>query len=335
MQRRVVERLSIGDLDDLAEVHDGDAVRDVAHDREIVRDEEVREPELCLEILEEVDDLRLDRHVQRRHRLIADDQRWLDGERPRDPDALALTARELVRIAVRVLRQESHVGQQLAHAPGALRAVADDAVNGQRLGDDLPDRHPRIQRAVRILEDHLHLATDRTQRVLVERRQVASLEEDLTAGRPLELQDASAGRRLAAPGLADEPEGLAAADLEAHAVDGTDEAASAPEQSAADLEVFHQIRDLQERDAVAHVRAAVRARSRFSASQHALTWPPVFTSRNGGTSTWHRSTAKPHRGVNEHPLGSRVRSGGWPSMGSSRARRGSSRRGTERKSPSV
>ena len=30
-------------LDDLAEVHDGDAVGDVAHDREVVADEEVRE----------------------------------------------------------------------------------------------------------------------------------------------------------------------------------------------------------------------------------------------------------------------------------------------------
>ena len=88
----------------LPEVHDGHAVGDVAHDREIVGDEEVREPELRLEILEQVDDLRLDRDVERGHRLVADDQRGLDGQRPRDPDALALAARELMRIAVRVLR---------------------------------------------------------------------------------------------------------------------------------------------------------------------------------------------------------------------------------------
>ncbi len=33
MQRVVVERLAVRDLDDLAEVHDGDPVGDVAHDR--------------------------------------------------------------------------------------------------------------------------------------------------------------------------------------------------------------------------------------------------------------------------------------------------------------
>ena len=34
-------------LDDAAEVHDGDAVRDVAHDAEVVRDEDERQPELA------------------------------------------------------------------------------------------------------------------------------------------------------------------------------------------------------------------------------------------------------------------------------------------------
>src|SRR5256885_10623543 len=44
------------------------------------------------EVLEEVDDLRLDRDVERRDRLVADDERGLHGERPRDAHALALSA---------------------------------------------------------------------------------------------------------------------------------------------------------------------------------------------------------------------------------------------------
>src|SRR5262249_45395247 len=158
-----------------------------------------------------------------------------------DTDALALATRELVRIAVRVLRQEPDVGQELAHAARAPRAVRDDAGDGQRPGEDLPDGHPRIQRAVRVLGDHLHLSPDRPQRIVVERREVAPLEHDLPAGGPLELQDAPAGGRLAAPGLAHQAERLTAADLEAHAVDGADQAAPASEQAAADLEVLHQI----------------------------------------------------------------------------------------------
>ncbi len=56
------------DLDDAAEVHHRDARRDVLDDREVVRDEEVREAEAALQVLQQVDDLRLHRHVERRHR---------------------------------------------------------------------------------------------------------------------------------------------------------------------------------------------------------------------------------------------------------------------------
>ncbi len=72
---------SVGsDLDHLAEVHDGDPVADVAHDREVVRDEEVGEVEVVLQVGEQVDDLRLDRDVERRDGLVADDQLWMQRQ---------------------------------------------------------------------------------------------------------------------------------------------------------------------------------------------------------------------------------------------------------------
>ena len=43
-----IDLLSRSDLDHLAEIHDGDPVGDVPDDREVVRDEEVREAELVL-----------------------------------------------------------------------------------------------------------------------------------------------------------------------------------------------------------------------------------------------------------------------------------------------
>ena len=103
VDRVLVERGPPARLDDQAEVHDGDPVRDVADDAEIVGDEDVREPELVLEVVEEVDDLRLDRHVERGDGLVCDDQLRVESERARDADALALPARELVRIAVDVV----------------------------------------------------------------------------------------------------------------------------------------------------------------------------------------------------------------------------------------
>src|SRR5262249_58868046 len=129
--------------------------------------------------------------------------------------------------------------------------------------DDLPDGHARIERAVGILEDHLHLATNRAERVVVEGREIPPLKHDLAAGRPLELQDTAARRRLAASGLTHEPERLAAPDLEAHPVDGAHDTGAPAEQAAADLEVLDQIPDLQQRGAVVHVRALLRAPSRF------------------------------------------------------------------------
>ena len=50
---------------------------------------------------EQVDDLRLDRDVERGDRLVADEHVGLHGERAGDGDALALAAGELVRIAAR------------------------------------------------------------------------------------------------------------------------------------------------------------------------------------------------------------------------------------------
>jgi hypothetical protein len=49
VQRVVVEVVGGGDLHDLAEIHDRDPVGDVPHHREVVRDEEVRQVEACLE----------------------------------------------------------------------------------------------------------------------------------------------------------------------------------------------------------------------------------------------------------------------------------------------
>ena len=69
------------------------------HDREVVRDEQVRDVALGLKVLEQVQDLRLDRDVERADRLVADDEVRLECDRPGDADALPLPAGEFVRLA--------------------------------------------------------------------------------------------------------------------------------------------------------------------------------------------------------------------------------------------
>ena len=61
-------------LDNAAEIHDGDAVAEMLDHGEIVRDEEIGEAEPAAQLHEQVQHLRLDRDVERRHRLVADDE---------------------------------------------------------------------------------------------------------------------------------------------------------------------------------------------------------------------------------------------------------------------
>src|SRR5581483_9223597 len=96
---RSVERAAWGGLDNAAEIHHGDAAADVLDDREVVGDEQIGDAEFLLQILQQIDDLGLDRDVERGDRLVADDQLGLDRERARNADALALAAGKFVRIA--------------------------------------------------------------------------------------------------------------------------------------------------------------------------------------------------------------------------------------------
>ena len=81
--RVLVQRVPVGNLDDLAEVHDPDLVGDVADHGQVVGDEHVGEAQPVLQVFEQVDDLSLDRHVEGGHGLVEDDQLGVEGERAR------------------------------------------------------------------------------------------------------------------------------------------------------------------------------------------------------------------------------------------------------------
>src|SRR4051794_31874184 len=55
MLRRGIKLVAIGKLDHAAEIHHGYAIGDVAHNGEIVRDEEVREAEPILQVFQQID----------------------------------------------------------------------------------------------------------------------------------------------------------------------------------------------------------------------------------------------------------------------------------------
>ena len=94
-QRAGVVLLRVGEdaldralLDDVAAIHDDDAVGHLRDDGHVVRDEEHRHAVLALETVDQREDLGLDRDIERRGRLVGDQQ-----TRGRQAIAIAITTR--------------------------------------------------------------------------------------------------------------------------------------------------------------------------------------------------------------------------------------------------
>ena len=163
MQRIVEQFVAVGEFDDAAEIHHRDALAEMPHHREIVRDEQIGQAELLAQILEQVHHLRLDRYIKRRHRFVADDELGVQRKRARNADALALASRHFMRVAIAEARIQATDRQKFAHACGALRGVRLDAVHLDRFADDVAHLHAGIERAVRVLEYHLDTPAQRQQ----------------------------------------------------------------------------------------------------------------------------------------------------------------------------
>ncbi len=126
--------------------------REVAHHRHGVRDEQVGQAEVALQLRQQVDDLRAYADVERGDRFVADNELGTQREGAGDSDALALSAGELVRVAVAGGFVEAHRAQQFGDAWLGISASSGldclTAVDDQRLGDDVshPEARDRAKR---------------------------------------------------------------------------------------------------------------------------------------------------------------------------------------------
>ena len=80
-------------LDDAPGVHDGDPVRRSGDDGEVVGDEEQREVERGFHFAQQVENLCLDRHIERSRGFVGDDERGAARQRHRDEHALSHSTR--------------------------------------------------------------------------------------------------------------------------------------------------------------------------------------------------------------------------------------------------
>ena len=121
--------------------------------------------ELCLQVADQLQDLPLDGHVERRCRFVGDQQRGPAHQRHGDHRALAEAAGQLERIgsqgAPRIGKADmaEHIGDSFVPFPGANLPV-----QAQGLSDLVADRVQRRQRRHRFLEnDRNPAAADRPQ----------------------------------------------------------------------------------------------------------------------------------------------------------------------------
>src|SRR6476659_2001145 len=200
------------------QVHDHDPVGDVADHAQVVADEQVRELQLLAQPDEEVQHLRLDRDVEGRDRLVADQESWVHRERACDADAAALPPGELVREAAHEARVHADPLQRLRDEVGAARA-GHEAVHHGRLAHDVEDAKPRVERGERILEHHLHRQALGPRSAALVLGVGAPAPQALAFAGLQDARDHAPERALAAARFAHQAHDLALAHRQAHAVD--------------------------------------------------------------------------------------------------------------------
>ncbi len=175
-----------------------------------------------MEVLDEPHDLRLDGDVERRGRLVGDQDVGFAQQRHGDHHALAHAAGKLVRIGGELRRRVGNADPfQHGNRARLERVAAKVGVTVALRVDELRAQcENRIERSHRILEDHRDTrAAQLAQRLRLERQKILPVERDASRHAAGVFREKSEQgkreRRLAAAALADKAEDLTPADRQA------------------------------------------------------------------------------------------------------------------------
>ncbi|MNX98889.1 hypothetical protein D3C86_1313150 [compost metagenome] len=205
-------------------LHYPHALRERTHQVQVMGDQHHRHAELGLEVAQQIQDLGADGHVERRGRLVGQQQLGPAGQRHGDHRALALAARQLVREAVEPVGGVADAGA-LEQCDGTVaRGAAVQAfVQRQRLHDLVADGVKRVQGRHRLLENHGDLGpADAPHLAVGHAQQVLALEADgaLVVSVANQPQHGQRGHGLARPGFTDQRVALAGTQVEADLAHG-------------------------------------------------------------------------------------------------------------------
>jgi hypothetical protein len=221
--------------------------------------------------------------------LVEDDEARGDGKGPRDGDALALAARELVGKQVARPGGQPHDVEELGH-PCGHRGAIEALVGDERLRDDGIHAHARIERGERILEDGLDALAVEVEALALQSRHVLVLEEDLARRRLLEPEHELGRGRLTAAALPHHAERAPGLDGEGNVVHRPHHAPAPADETAANCEVLGEAAGFEEG------RHPLRAPARAGAATQQRVRCCAATSLSGGASARHRSTTNGQRG---------------------------------------
>ena len=149
----------VSDLDQRTFVHDRGSLAELPDYRQIVRDHDQREAAVVPEIEEEIDDLGLNRCIERRNRLVQHDELRARREGARDGDALSFTTGERVWEGGFSPCRKADPIEDLTYPCAAIPGAA-YAVGGQWFGDDGSDPEARIKRGPGVLKYRLEVAPE-------------------------------------------------------------------------------------------------------------------------------------------------------------------------------
>ena len=189
-------------------------------------DDDQRRAEALGQILHQFEDLRLDGDVERRRRLVGDNQLRLAAQRHGDHHPLAHAARQVMGVLV---EPSFRVGNA-DHFQELQRLLGRFLVGNREMGDQgfrqlFADRQDRIERRHRLLEHHRDvLAAKVAHGFFVQGQKVLAVEidaalDDLSRRPRNEAQDRKRADRFAAAGFPDYGHGFAFVDAIGDAVD--------------------------------------------------------------------------------------------------------------------
>ena len=134
--RRRIDTLDRTHRHEFAAEQHADAIGEGTHHREIMRDEEHGHVAVGAQLGQQFEDIRLDRHVERREHLVADQQLRIGDQRARDGDALALAAGQFVGETPRIGTIEADICKCCNHACSDVVSLAKHFKRARQDGAD-------------------------------------------------------------------------------------------------------------------------------------------------------------------------------------------------------